>query len=101
MVVSDLEFCQLIKLESNIITGGASTSASTQTYSSQGFGYAQGDAIAYGDTTFSSADTNTNVVNTSTYYSTVSLANANAVAWDSNGSSRSSSTSHSYFYGGV
>jgi hypothetical protein len=90
MIISDLEFWFPIEYVNNII-GGASTRANAQTVASSGFSYAQSDANAVGDQTYTSTTTNTSIFNTAIANVSYSYANGNAYALDRNNSSSTSS----------
>lgn len=96
MKISDLDYLDNSVELTELITGGVSTTASALTNAGYQKGSASSGASAYGEHTFTNAQTST-TINKSKYYSTTtSLANASGYANDGNSTSSSSADSQSW-----
>ena len=94
MNITDLESCELVEFDNQIV-GGAATYTNTNTYTSKGFAYGEADAIALGDYTITQGKVLTNTYKRNDLSLSYSIANADAKAIDKNGYSLSSSNSNS------
>lgn len=94
MIIANLDFIELVKIEPNII-GGLFTSTDAKTQASSGIAYAHADALAVGSNTLTFAKIETRVHDNSKISSSRSSADVEARAWEGDSSSRSSTKSRS------
>jgi hypothetical protein len=92
MNITDLETCELVEFDNQIV-GGAKAYTNTNTYASEGLAYGEAGGVAVGDYTITQAKVSTNTYKDDYSSLSYSFANADAKAKDKN--SYSLSTSHS------
>ena len=84
MNILDLEFCELVEFDNQII-GGADTFADTLTFTYEGIAYAEASAFALGDSSSTVSKVNTDTFKGKTLNLSFASASAEAKAKDENG----------------
>lgn len=96
MKISDLDYLDNSVELTELITGGVSTTASAWTNAGYQQGSASSNSSAYGEHTYTNAQTSTTINNSKYYSTTTSLANANGYASDGSNTSNSAADSQSW-----